>query len=292
MSNPDSTTSPLRLVVPKGRIQDRVVDLLGSIGCRVRFSTGRSYRPQCSNKSVSVKLLKPRNVPELLELGRHDCGFTGHDWVVEYQSDVVEVLDLGYDPVQIVAAIPEDSEIVRDDARPMVVATEYVGIATRWAAEQRIPARMIRTFGATEVFPPEDADMIVDNTSTGETLRANHLKIIGTLLASSTRFVASREAMADPTRRARIGELATLMESVLAARRKVLLEMNVPKDRFDVIVQGLPCMRSPTVSPLWGEQGYAVKIAVDRDDVPALMIKLRAMGATDILEYELAKMMP
>lgn len=150
----------------------------------------------------------------------------------------------------------------------------------------------MRTYGATEVFPPEDADLIVDNTSTGQTLRSNGLAIVATLLESSTRLIASPEALADPGKRARIEDLASLISGVLLARRKVLLEMNVPADRLEALVRTLPAMRSPTVSPLFGEQGFAVKVAVDRALVPGLLPSLRRLGATDILEYRLTKIVP
>jgi ATP phosphoribosyltransferase len=147
----------------------------------------------------------------------------------------------------------------------------------------------VRTYGATEVFPPDDADMIIDNTSTGQTMRDNGLSIIATILESSTRFVASAAAMADPEKRGRIEELAMLFKAVLDGRERVMLEMNVAKPLFPALVSGLPAMRSPTVAPLYGEEGYAVKIAVRRGEVPELIPCLKKLGATDIVEYDLRK---
>jgi ATP phosphoribosyltransferase len=142
------------------------------------------------------------------------------------------------------------------------------------------------------VFPPDDADIIIDNTSSGQTLRDNGLKIIGTILESSTRFVASRQALANDEKRNRIEELAMLFRAVLDGRDRVMLEMNIPKDRFSAVVEGLPAMRSPTVAPLFGDEGYAVKIAVKKREVPEIIPRLKKLGALDIVEYDQRKVVP
>jgi ATP phosphoribosyltransferase len=202
---------------------------------------------------------------------------------------VEEILDLGLDRVRIVAAAPADLSEVDLKAKKIVAATEYVNLAEAWLLSNGYHYRILRTYGATEVFPPDDADMIIDNTASGQTLRDNGLKIIDTILESSTRFVAGRAAMADKEKRARIEELAMLFQAVLDARERVMLEMNVTADRFKALVSGLPAMRSPTISPLNGNDGYAVKIAVRKRDVPELIPKLKKLGATDIVEYDLRK---
>jgi ATP phosphoribosyltransferase len=142
------------------------------------------------------------------------------------------------------------------------------------------------------VFPPDDADMIIDNTSTGRTLKDNSLFIVDTLLESSTRFVASKTAMANKEKRDRIEELCMLFTSVLDGRERVVLEMNLPKNGFEEIVASLPAMRSPTVSPLYGDKGFAVKIAVKKSEIPDLIPRLKKSGATDIVEYDLRKVVP
>jgi ATP phosphoribosyltransferase len=149
--------------------------------------------------------------------------------------------------------------------------------------------KFLRTYGATEVFPPEDADMIIDNTATGNTLREHKLKIYKVIMESTTRFIAGRQTLKDPWKRNKIEELRMLFQSVLDARERVMLEMNVPREKFDRIVKILPCMRSPTVAPLYGEKGFAVKIAVKRSEVVKLIPRLKKLGATDILEYEFRK---
>jgi ATP phosphoribosyltransferase len=285
--------APLKLVLPKGRIAASVLDLLAAVGWRVE-GTERSYRPRCAVPGVEVKLLKPQNIPTLLALGRHDLGFAGHDWVLEQEASVDEVLDTGLDRVRLVAAVPaEIRERWTSLGRPLVVASEYERLARRFVDRRGLrDAVVLRTHGATEVYPPEDADMIVDNVATGETLRQNGLVEVETILESSTRMLAWPGLRATPARRERVEQLVDLVRGVLLARRKVLLEMNVPADRLDALVKALPAMRSPTVAPLHGGGGYAVKIAVDRDQVRDLVPKIKALGAGDILEYTVAKIVP
>lgn len=278
----------LQILIPKGRIYENIAKLFSEAGISIHLPD-RTYRPSITMDWLDAKIMKPQNVGELLELGSHDAGFTGIDWIKETSSDVEEIMDLGFDKVKIVAAVPEalDENALR--GKTLVVATEYVAIAEAWLKKSGYKYRIVRTYGATEVFPPDDADMIIDNTSTGQTLRDNGLRIVATILESSTRFVASKIAMQNPGKKARIEELAMLFKAVLEGRDKVMLEMNVTKLRFPELVGGLPSMRSPTVSPLYGDDGYAVKIAVKKSEVPVLIPQLKKLGATDIVEYDLRK---
>jgi ATP phosphoribosyltransferase len=239
-----------------------------------------------------MKIMKPQNVGELLEMGSHDAGFTGIDWIRESGACVEELLDLGFDKVRIVAAVPRDLDEKALREKTLVTATEYMNLAENWLKAQGYRYRILRTYGATEVFPPDDADMIIDNTSSGQTLKDNGLRIVDTLLESSTRFVASKAAMADKVKRSRIEELVMLFTAVLDGRERVMLEMNFPNNSFEEIAATLPAMRSPTVSPLYGDSGYAVKIAVKRNEVPALIPRLKKLGAADIVEYDLRKVVP
>jgi ATP phosphoribosyltransferase len=236
--------------------------------------------------------MKPQNVGELLELGSHDAGFTGMDWLRESRSEVEVIMDLGFDRVRIVAAVPAELREEELKSRRIVAATEYVNLAEDWLKGSGYSYRILRTYGATEVFPPDDADMIIDNTSSGQTLRDNGLRIIDTLLESSTCFAASKAALEDRGKRDRIEELAMLFRAVLDGRDRVMLEMNVPKNRFNDVVTGLPAMRSPTVAPLYGDEGYAVKIAVKKHEVPEIIPRLKKLGAGDIVEYDLRKVVP
>ena len=283
--------SKLRILIPKGRIFENVSRLFSEAGFSVSL-TDRTYRPLIDVDWLDIKIMKPQNVGELLELGSHDAGFTGIDWIKESAADVQEIMDLGFDKVRIVAAIPAAASEDALKSRKIVAATEYVNIAENWLRSSGYQYRLLRTYGATEVFPPDDADMIIDNTSSGQTLRDNGLKIIATLLESSTRFVASKAAMEDREKRGRIEELAMLFNSVLDGRERVMLEMNVPKAKFPEMVAGLPAMRSPTVAPLFGDEGYAIKIAVKRSEVPAIIPRLKKAGAVDIVEYDLRKVVP
>jgi ATP phosphoribosyltransferase len=291
----ESTATPLKLVLPKGRIQERVLHLLGHVGLQFK-STSRSYRPQCSDSSVEAKIMKAQNIPTLVAMGRHDCGFTGQDWVYEQQADVEMVLDLGYDPVQIVAAIPEDllnseQNPFKNKERQIIVASEYERCSQDFIDKHGLNARIIRSFGATEAFPPEDADIIVDNTATGTTLRMNRLAIVDVITTSTTRFVASREAMANPAKRQRILEMKMLMEATIRATQRVLLEMNVSKQAFEAVIALLSnhSMNSPTVANLYNEAGFSVKVAVPSSQVHVLIPQLVVAGASDILEHKLEK---
>ncbi|TKJ32227.1 MAG: ATP phosphoribosyltransferase [Planctomycetes bacterium B3_Pla] len=279
----------LRMILPKGHPGEKVVELLGRIG--LRFSAAdRSYRPACSDGEVEAKFLRPQNIPRLVELGRHDCGFTGLDWVVEENADVVELMDLGLDPVRIVAAVPE--ELVRSAdyaSRELVVASEYRKITMDYIEKKKLNCVFVQSYGATEALPPEDADMIIENTSTGTTLEENRLVIVEEIMKSTTRFICNKEALEDQWKKRKLDEICMLMKGALNADRRVLLEMNVPGECFEAVVAALPCMKAPTVSGLHNEEGYAVKAAVPVDEVPGLIPKLKEMGARDILEYKLEK---
>ena len=280
----------LRILIPKGRIFDNVARLFSEAGFPIALSD-RTYRPALGADWLDAKIMKPQNVGELLELGSHDAGFTGIDWIRESGADVEEIIDLGFDNVRIVAAVPQDYDEEKLRSKKLVVATEYVNLADAWLKSSGYNYRILRTYGATEVFPPDDADMIIDNTSSGQTLKDNGLKIIGTLLESSTRFVASRSAVADAEKKSRIGELAMLFRAVLEGRDRVMLEMNIPKEHFESL-SSLPAMRSPTVSPLFGDDGFAVKIAVRKSEVPDIIPRLKKLGVLDIVEYDLRKVVP
>jgi len=284
----DSTTT-LNLALPKGRMQQGVFDLLAAAGVPVRVGA-RGYRPSVALPDVTAKLLKPQNVVEMLDTGTRDLGFAGADWVFEKGAALVEVLDTELDPVRIVAAAPEGFPWPPE--RPVRVASEYERVTRAWLERTGVEARFVRTYGATEVFPPEDADCIVDNTATGSTLAANRLVILEDLMQSSTRLYASEQAWADPGKRARIEDLSLLLRSVIEARSRVMLEVNVGQEALEAVVDLLPCMRHPTVGRLYGEEGYAVKSAVPREALAALLPALRAAGATDLVVTPCAQIVP
>ena len=283
----------IRIGLPKGHMQSGVFALLADAGIDVRLGS-RNYRPVLSWPGFETKLLKPQNVVKMLHAGSRDIGLAGADWVAELDADLIELLDTGLDPVRVVAAAP--AALLDNGALPagrrLVVATEYVRVAERWARDQPFEAVVVRSYGATEVFPPEDADLIVDNTSTGATLRGNGLVVADTLMHSSTRLYANPAALDDPARRARIDDLVLLIKSVLEARRRVMLELNVSEEHFQRVVSILPCMQGPTVSRLHGENAYAVRAAVPRKGLPALLLEVKARGGTDLVVSEPQQIVP
>jgi len=281
--------STLKLTLPKGRQQQEVFNLLADAGLRIR-ATEQEYRPACSDARFEVKLLKAANIPRLVEYGAHDVGITGRDWIEETGADVVELLDTGLLPVRLVVAAPRGLDPFADGiTRPLIVASEYENLTARYMRTRQADFHYVRTYGATEVFPPEDADLIVDNTATGATLRANGLEIVDEILASSSRLIANRATLADPRRRETIDELVLLVSSVLEGRRRVLLDMNVSAERLEAVVKLLPAMKSPTIQPLHGQGGFAVRVAVLRDEVHRILPAIRRAGATDILQSTIQK---
>ena len=286
----------LKILLAKGRIYESVYSLLSDVGISI-YLPDRTYFPVTNQDDLAFQVVKPQITSALLASGKADLGFSGKDWVYEngVQDKVEEIMDLGFDPVRIVAAIPENSEFDSICKNPVTIATEYQNLSARWLEQKNIRGTIFRTWGTSEGFvQPEEnsiAQILIDNTSTGSSLKANRLKIVDTLMESSTRMYASRSAMSDPEKKRKILELKMLFETVLNARSRVMLEMNVTQEKFEALVEGLPSMRSPTVSPLFGGNGYAIKVAVKKSDVPTLLPKLQALGATDIVEYELRKVM-
>ena len=292
MSQEITDNDTLRLALPKGRMQDAVIVLLADAGIRVT-PTARGYRPAVSLPDCEAKILKHQNIVEMLELGSRDVGFAGADWVEELGVEVVELLDTGLDPVSVVAAAPRGLFARLDEiGRPLVVASEYETLTRAWIAQRGLDAEFVQSFGATEVFPPEDADVIVDNTATGSTLRANDLEIVDTVITSSTRLYASPQAMENGVKRERIEDLRLLLGSVLDARRRVMVEVNAPEDRLEEVVSLLPCMREATVAPLFGNSGYAVKVAVLRDELPKIIPAIKAAGGSDVVVTSISQIVP
>lgn len=289
----DHRSALLRLALPKGRMQEGVLTLLRDAGVEVSLGS-RSYRPSISLEGVETKMLKPQNIVEMLHVGSRDLGFAGADWVAELGAQLVEILDLGLDPVRVVAAAPDyllvDGQLPK--AREIIVASEYQALTKQWIAQQGLNAKFVRTYGATEVFPPEDADCIVDNTATGSTLRANSLQIVDTLMWSSTRLYASQQAMDNPAQRAMIEDLVLVLRSVLEARTRVMIELNVTGERLERVVAILPCMREPTISTLHSSEGFAVKAAVPRKVLATLIPEIKAAGGTDIVVTRISQIVP
>ncbi|MEN8113756.1 MAG: ATP phosphoribosyltransferase [Actinomycetota bacterium] len=289
---PTANPTLTHLAIPKGRIEAGVIDLLAAAGIGLR-SGSRGYRPVPSVPGYEVKVLKPQTIVEMLAAGSRDVGFTGADWVAEKNADLVELLDTGLDPVRMVAAAPEhfvDGGDLPD--QPLVIASEYPRIAQQWIAQRGLDATFVRSYGATEVFPPEDADVIIDITATGETLAANGLVTIDEIVASSTRLYASPAALDSPQKKTAIEGLVLSLRSVLEARRRTMVELNVTSDELESVIEILPCMREPTIAYLHGGAGLSVKAAVPRGELPHLIPALKDRGATDIAVTRLEQIVP
>lgn len=293
MNPPESAI--VHLALPKGRMEQGVRELLADAGIRIR-TDARAYRPSLSIQGFETKLLKPQNIVGMLTEGSRDIGFAGADWVAERDAPLIELLDTGLDPVRIVLAAPtevvENGRFVAPAGRPPRIASEYERLTTRWIESNLADAKFVRAHGATEVFPPEDADAIVDNTATGSTLRANGLVIVEDVMRSSTRLYANPMALEEPDKRRAIDDFVLVLRAVLEARQRAMIELNVGADALDRVVDGLPCMRRPTVSTLHEGSGYAVRAAVPRTDLPRLVPDLKARGATDIVVSTIEQIVP
>jgi ATP phosphoribosyltransferase len=289
---PTSISRTLRLALPKGRIQQGVFKLLDEAGVELASGT-RTYRPRVSLEDCEAKILKPHDVVEMLHIGSRDLGFAGVDWVEELGAEVVELLDTGLDPVRIVAAAPGALLVGGElPKRHLVVASEYRRLAERWIRSRSLDATIVKSAGATEVVPPEDADVIVDNSASGATLEANGLVVVDLISHSSTRLFASAKALDDPWKRDSIERIVLLVRSVLDARERVMLELNVSRANLERVVEILPCMREPTIASLFGQSGFAVRAAVPRSELPKLIPALKARGGTDLVVTSPSQIVP
>lgn len=271
---------------------DEVMALFADAGIHVTLGH-RDYRPTVSLPGFETKILKPQNMVEMLDAGSREVGFAGADWVAELEVEVVELLDTGLNPVRLVAATTPD--FVANGApksKPFIVASEFERLTRAWLERRKLNGTFLLSYGATEVLPPEDADYIVDITATGTTLEANGLTIVDEIMTSSTRLYAHPRTLDDPPRRSAIEHLVLLLRSVLDARRRVMVEVNVAPENLEAVIAVLPCMREPTVSPLHGAAGFAVKAAVPRDELPRAIPEIKARGGTDIIVTNLAQIVP
>jgi ATP phosphoribosyltransferase-like protein len=220
-------------------------------------------------------------------------GFAGEDWIQETGTELHELLDTGLNPVRLIVAAPH--QLLENGKLPnkkIVIASEYPELAKRWIAAQQLDAEVVQTFGATEVFPPEDADCIIDNTATGSTLRANGLQIIDEIMTSSTRLYASKSAMENPQIKPRIEDFAMLVKAVLQARKRVMMDLNVAEDNLKEVVACLPSMHTPTVSPLSDTGWVAVRAAIPRKQLAEIIPKLKSAGACDIVTTSMQQLIP
>ncbi|MEM1446687.1 MAG: ATP phosphoribosyltransferase [Planctomycetota bacterium] len=287
-------TKPLRIGIPKGSLQNATIDLFDRAGYRIEVSS-RSYYPRIDSDDFECVMFRSQEMSRYVEDGVVDFGICGHDWVVENDSDVHEVCELAYsratsNPARWVLAVPDESPVQKpEDLAGGIIATELVGSVKRYFEERNIAVKKVEfSWGATEV-KARLIDAIVDITETGSSLVANKLRVIDTILTSTTRMIANRETWADAQKKQRIEDLALLLRGAIDARGKVGLKMNARRADLDGILAALPAAQSPTVNDLHDADWVAIEVIVERKVERDLVPKLHRAGATAIFSYGLNK---
>jgi len=287
----------IRLGLPKGSMQEATFDLFRRAGFNLHIGS-RSYFPTVDDPELECILLRPQEIPGYVAAGALDAGLAGQDWILETEADVVEAADLAYAkqtsrPVRLVVAVAQESEIqsVRD-LQGKRIATEVVRLTKKYLAGHGVEADVEYSWGATEAKVPELVDAIVDLTETGSSLRAHGLRILDTVLESTTKLIANRASWADPAKRAKIESLAVLLQGALRAEGMVGLKLNCRADRLQAVTSALPAMKQPTISPLADPDWVALEVILDARAARDLIPRLKAAGAQDIVEYPLNKVVP
>ncbi len=287
----------LVLGLPKGSLQESTFSMMERAGFRMAGGS-RTYSPRVDDPELAVRLIRAQEISRYVEHGMLDAGLTGHDWIVENGSDVVEVADLvyakqGLRPVRWVLAVPEASAIQSvNDLEGKRIATEAVGITRKYLEENGVQAAVEFSWGATEVKAPELVDAIVEITETGSSLRANKLRIVDTVLESTTRFIANKDAWKDGWKRKKIEQIALLLKGVLNAESKVLVKMNVKEKDAESVSALLPSMHAPTVNSLQESGWCSIESVMDEQVVREIIPRLKEAGAVDIIELALNKVVP
>ncbi|MEX2670508.1 MAG: ATP phosphoribosyltransferase [Phycisphaeraceae bacterium] len=288
-----SEDNTLRIGLPKGSLQNSTIDLFAKAGYRIRVPD-RSYFPQIDDPEISCVMFRAQEMSRYVEDGVIDLGITGHDWVIENESDVHEVCELRYSkatsrPARWVLAVPEESNVKTiEDLAGGIVSTELMNTTKRYFKDRNVDVKVEFSWGATEV-KARLVDAIVDITETGSSLKANNLKILDEILESTTRLVANHEAWKDPAKRDKIESLALLLQGAINARQKVGLKMNVPREKLDEMLAVLPSEQSPTVSQLADSDWTAVEVIVEEHVERELVPQLYKAGAKGIFSYPLNK---
>ncbi len=284
----------LILGLPKGSLQEATFSMMRKAGFNVSAGS-RSYVPSVDDPELNCRLIRPQEISRYVELGLLDAGITGYDWIYENGSDVVEVCEMCYSkatsrPVRWVLAVPNDSAITSvKDLNGKRIATEAVGLTKRYLAQHEVEAEVEFSWGATEVKAPELVDAIVELTETGSSLRANNLRIVETILTSTTRLIANRKAWDDPQKKKKIEQFSLLLQGALAAEARVLLKLNVPEARLDQIIDILPSLHAPTINKLNDDTWFAIESVIEESVVRDIVPPLRAAGAEGIIEIPLNK---
>jgi ATP phosphoribosyltransferase len=284
----------LKLGLPKGSLQEPTFALFEKAGYSFKISS-RSYQPLVNDEEIEPTLLRPQEIPAYVAQGVIDAGLTGADWIADTGADVREICELRYskltnNPIRVVLAVHQDSAIqsVQDLAGGRI-ATEYVRLTERYLKKHGVQASVEFSWGACEVKVPTLVDAIVVNTETGSSLRAHNLRIVDTLLTSTTRLVCSHEAWNDPEKRQKLEALEILLTGAMNAGALVGLKMNLPKDRMQEILALLPALQNPTISPLADEAWVAAEVILGHHQVRDLIPALKRAGAAGLVEYPLNK---
>ena len=284
----------LKMGLPKGSLEAATLDLMRRAGFLITVAP-RSYYPAVDDPEIECMLLRAQEMARYVEDGALDCGLTGYDWVVENEAQVHTVCDLVYakqsfGKVRWVLAVPQASPVQTvADLEGKIVATELVGVTRRWLAERGVSARIEFSWGATEAKLPELADAIVEVTETGSSLRANKLRVVETVLESTTQFIANLAAWQDPQKRRKIEDIVLLLQGAIAALDRVGLMLNVKVDDLDGVLAVLPALRNPTVSHLSDEGWVAVNTILEESVVRSIIPRLKEAGAEGIVEFPLNK---
>ena len=280
--------------IPKGSLQESTIGMMKNAGYKVYVSS-RSYYPSIDDDEMSVRLIRPQDMARYVEKGIIDAGLTGQDWVEEAGADVRCVEKLVYAKQQLtkvrwVLAVPDSSPIkTAEDLQGKRISTELVNVTKKYLEEKNIQAEVEFSHGATEAKAPDLVDAIVELTETGSSLRANNLRIIDTVTESATVFISNHESWEDPWKREKIENLAILFHGAIIARDKVGLKMNILKEGLSALLEKLPALRTPTISPLSGDAGYAIETILDESVVRNIIPELKRVGAEGIIEYPLNK---
>jgi ATP phosphoribosyltransferase len=293
-----TTETPcLKIALPKGSLQESTYRLFARAGWKISASS-RSYFPRMDDAELGATLIRAQEIARYVQDGVMDCGLTGHDWVVENDAEVVEVCRLVYakqeaKPVRWVVAVPNDSPMHDvKDLQGKRIATELVNTTRKFLAEHGVEAHVEFSWGATEAKVPTLVDAIVDVTETGSSLRANNLRILTTVTESVTVLIANKTAWEDPWKRAKMEQMAMLLQGALRAEGRVGLKMNVPADHRQRVISLLPAMKGPTISTLTDEAWVAIETVIEEKVVREIIPQLKAAGAQDIIEYPLNKIIP
>ncbi|MGH9044480.1 MAG: ATP phosphoribosyltransferase [Acidimicrobiales bacterium] len=290
----------LSLVLPKGSLERATMELFAAADLAVSRSSAADYRASIADRRIeSVRILRPQEIPEYIARGLFDLGITGRDCIEESGAQVVSLGELSYSkatnqPARVVLAVAQDSPVrslgdLASMGRPVKVSSEYPELTKRRLAEHGVDAEVFFSYGATEAKVPDIADCVVDMTETGAGLGAAGLRIVDTLLISPTELIANAESADDPKKRRAMEQIYTLLCGTLEAREKVLVKLNVAADGLPAVVERLPSLRAPTVSQLAGSDAYAVETVVLKAEINTLIPELKELGASDILELALSK---